>query len=87
MENQAKEISKYDINEIRDKVSKSVEEFGKKECTFKPLDPNKRIITPEDLKDSGIISEEFYDFVKMLTTPIPMQTFDIYVEPPKKEKE
>lgn len=79
--------SKYDINEIKALATKAVEEISKKNITFKPLDPNKRILTPEDLKDSGIISEELYDFVKMLTTPIPVQCFDLYVKPPKRERD
>lgn len=78
--------SKYDVSEIKALATKAVEEISKN-ITFKPLDPNKRILTPEDLKDSGIISEELYDFVKMLTTPIPVQCFDLYVEPAKRERD
>ena len=79
------ENSKYDVNEIKDKLVKVAEDFSK-EYTFKPADPSERYITTtiEELKDKGLLSKEVYDDISKRYA-IPIQTFEIYVEPPKRE--
>ena len=75
------ENSNIDINEIKDKLVKASKEY-----TFKPSDPSERYITTtiEELKDKGLLSKEVYDDISKRYA-IPIQTFDIYVEPPKRE--
>lgn len=76
------ENSKYDINELKKIVAKAIEDSSNRRYVFKPVDPNKKIITLEELKDIGTISEEEYNnFLNWLTVPI--QTFEINIKAPK----
>lgn len=80
------ENSKYDINELKKIVAKAIEDSSNRRYVFKPVDPNKKIITLEELKDIGTISEEEYNnFLNWLTVPI--QTFEINIKAPKEGKE
>ena len=39
------ENSKYDINELKKIVAKAIEDSSNRRYVFKPVDPNKKIIT------------------------------------------
>ena len=75
------ENSNIDINEIKDRLVKAVEDFSK-EYTFKPSAEDNKNIVSVRLKD--VLSKEVCDDILRRYT-IPIQTFDIYVEPPKRE--
>lgn len=77
------ENSNIDINEIKDKLVKVAEDFSK-EYNFKPSAEDNKNIVSVRLKD--VLSKEVYDDILRQNT-IPIQTYEIYVEPPKREKE